>query len=658
MRIALIGNQNSGKTTLFNALTGSNQKIGNWPGVTIEQKVGYIEKDKHEIIDLPGIYSLSPYTIEESISRAFLLQEKIDLIVNIIDATQLERSLYLTTQLLELNIDMIICLNMADTFAKKGISIHKELLEQKLNTSIIEISALKKTGIQKLIQCIDSQNYLKHKPLKIFNPNIEKTIQYLEEKISEPNKRFLSIKLLESDPIIEHAVDVTSLTKPLEKVYGYDFETIIASGRYAFIEKIKKETFVRIHHGDKLTESLDKVFLNKFLAIPIFGLVMFLIYYLSVGVVGSLTVDFVDGSVSQFSAFMFDLLKDLGAHDFSASLVSDGMIAGVGAVLNFVPQLIILFLLISALEGSGYMTRIAFFLDRLFKKFGLSGKALIPFIIGSGCSVPGIMATRTIESQDERRISIMLTPFIPCSAKLPIIALFAGFFFPNNSGFVSFSLYMMSIVVILVSALIMKTFFFKGQPSSYITELPNYRIPNFRYVFRDVYERVKEFIDRAGTIILLSSVLIWFLSAYSFRLEYGVDVNESMLSYLGRGFAYVFYPMLGDLSWAASVSAIQGLVAKEQVVSSLAVIGGLSADITQGNIILNAPIYQFFTPASAYAFMVFNLFSAPCFAAIGAMHKELGSRRKTWFAILFQTGLAYLLATLIFQLGTFIGGIS
>lgn len=657
MRIALIGNQNSGKTTLFNTLTGSNQKIGNWPGVTIEQKVGYIDNGKHEIIDLPGIYSLSPYTLEESISRAFLLQEKIDLIINIIDATQLERSLYLTTQLLELNIDMIICLNMADTFVKKGISIHKELLSQKLNTSIIEISALKKTGIHKLIQCINNKDYLKYKPLKIFNPNIEKTIQYLEDKISEPNKRFLSIKLLESDPIIEHTIDVSSLTKPLEKVYGYDFETIIASGRYAFIEKIKKESFVRIHHGDKLTESLDKLFLNKFLAIPIFGLVMFLIYYLSVGVVGTLTVDFVDGTISRFSSFMFDFLKDLGAHDFSASLVSDGIIAGVGSVLNFVPQLIILFILISALEGSGYMTRIAFFLDRLFKKFGLSGKSLIPFIIGSGCSVPGIMATRTIESQDERRISIMLTPFIPCSAKLPIIALFAGFFFPNNSGFVSFSLYMFSIVVILISALIMKTVFFKGQPSSYITELPNYRVPNFRYVFRDVYERVKEFISRAGTIILLSSVIIWFLSSYSFRLEYGVDVNESMLSYIGRGFAYLFYPMLGDLSWAASVSALQGLVAKEQVVSSLAVIGGLSAEITEGNIILNAPIYQFFTPQSAYAFMVFNLFSAPCFAAIGAMHKELGSRRKTWIAILFQTGLAYVLATLIFQLGTFIGGV-
>ena len=657
MRIALIGNQNSGKTTLFNVLTGSNQKIGNWPGVTIEQKVGYILGGKHEIIDLPGIYSLSPYTLEESLSRSFLLQEKIDLIINIIDATSIERSLYLTTQLMELDIDMVICLNMADVFERKGISIHKELLSGHLNTTIVEISALKKTGIQKLIDTIDHQSYIKHQPLAIFKPNIEKLIDYLSSKINETHKRFLSVKLLESDPIINEDLDISSLVKPVERIYQQDMETIIATGRYDFIESIKSQTFVRLHYGDKVTERLDRLFLNKFLAIPIFALIMFMIYFLSVGVVGSLTVDLVDQGVTNLSNGTYDFLLGLGAHDYTASLVSDGIIAGVGAVLNFVPQLIILFTLIALLEASGYMTRIAFFLDKIFKKFGLSGKALIPFIIGSGCSVPGIMATRTIESADERRMSIMLTPFIPCSAKLPIIALFAGFFFPNYAGFVSFSLYMLSIVVILISALIMKTFFFKGQPSSYISELPNYRLPNFRYAFRDVYERVKEFIDRAGTIILLSSVIIWFLSSYSVTFEYGGNIDESILSYIGRVFAYIFYPMLGELSWASSVSAIQGLVAKEQVVSSLAVIGGLSADLTDGNVILTAPIYQFFTPASAYAFMVFNLFSAPCFASIGAMHKELGSKRKTWIAIIFQTGLAYVLATMIYQISTLIGGL-
>lgn len=658
MRIALIGNQNSGKTTLFNALTGSNQKIGNWPGVTIEQKVGVIAEGTHELIDLPGIYSLSPYTLEEALSRAFLIQEKPDLIINIIDATAIERSLYLTTQLMELDIDCIIALNMSDMLERKGISIHIEALSKLLNTTVVQISALKKSGLKSLIDVIQTGTYIKHEKKTIFRPNIEKIITLLEQQIQQPHARFIAIKLLEQDPIIEtQGLDITKWIKPLEQSYQHDIETIIAMGRYDFIENVKKQSFVRLHHGDPVTERLDKVFLNKFFALPIFALIMFVIYYLSVGVIGSMTVDFIDGNISTFSDFMFDWLTSIGASIWSASLVSDGMIAGVGAVLNFVPQLILLFILISLLESTGYMTRIAFFLDRLFKKFGLSGKSLIPFILGSGCSIPGIMATRTIEGQDERRMSIMLTPFIPCSAKLPIIALFAGFFFQEQSGFISFSLYMLSIFIILLSAIIMKTFFFKGTPSAFISELPNYKLPDLRYTVRDVYDKVFEFIEKAGTIILMSSIIIWFLTSFSFKLEYGIDVNESILSYIGRGFSYLFYPMLGDLSWATSVSAIQGLVAKEQVVSSMAIIGGLSADITEGSVILNAPIYAFFTPASAYAFMVFNLFSAPCFGAIGAMKKELGSTKKMFQAILFQTGLAYILAVLIYQSFTFLGGL-
>ncbi len=658
MRIALIGNQNSGKTTLFNALTGSNQKIGNWPGVTIEQKVGVIAEGVHELIDLPGIYSLSPYTLEEALSRAFLIQEKPDLIINIIDATAIERSLYLTTQLMELDIDCIIALNMSDMLERKGISIHIEALSKLLNTTVVQISALKKSGLKSLIDVIQTGAYIKHQNKPIFRQNIEKIITHLEQQIQQPHARFIAIKLLEQDPIIEtQGLNITKWIKPLEQSYQHDIETIIAMGRYDFIENVKKQSFVRLHHGDPVTERLDKVFLNKFLALPIFALIMFVIYYLSVGVIGSMTVDFIDGNISTFSDFMFDWLTSIGASIWSASLVSDGMIAGVGAVLNFVPQLILLFILISLLESTGYMTRIAFFLDRLFKKFGLSGKSLIPFILGSGCSIPGIMATRTIEGQDERRMSIMLTPFIPCSAKLPIIALFAGFFFKEQSGFISFSLYMLSIFIILLSAIIMKTFFFKGTPSAFISELPNYKLPDLRYTVRDVYDKVFEFIEKAGTIILMSSIIIWFLTSFSFKLEYGIDVNESILSYIGRGFSYLFYPMLGDLSWATSVSAIQGLVAKEQVVSSMAIIGGLSADITEGSVILNAPIYAFFTPASAYAFMVFNLFSAPCFGAIGAMKKELGSTKKMFQAILFQTGLAYVLAVLIYQSFTFLGGL-
>lgn len=658
MRIALIGNQNSGKTTLFNALTGSNQKIGNWPGVTIEQKVGVIAEGVHELIDLPGIYSLSPYTLEEALSRAFLIQEKPDLVINIIDATAIERSLYLTTQLMELDIDCIIALNMADMLDKKGISIHVEALSKLLNTTVVQISALKKSGLKSLIDVIETGAYIKHQNKPIFRTNIEKIITHLEQQIHQPHARFIAIKLLEQDPIIEtQGLDINKWIKPLEQSYQHDIETIIAMGRYDFIEDVKKQSFVRLHHGDPVTERLDKVFLNKFLALPIFALIMFVIYYLSVGVIGSRTVDFIDGNISTFSDFMFDWLTSIGASIWSASLVSDGMIAGVGAVLNFVPQLILLFILISLLESTGYMTRIAFFLDRLFKKFGLSGKSLIPFILGSGCSIPGIMATRTIEGQDERRMSIMLTPFIPCSAKLPIIALFAGFFFQEQSGFISFSLYMLSIFIILLSAIIMKTFFFKGTPSAFISELPNYKLPDLRYTVRDVYDKVFEFIEKAGTIILMSSIIIWFLTSFSFKLEYGIDVNESILSYIGRGFSYLFYPMLGDLSWATSVSAIQGLVAKEQVVSSMAIIGGLSADISEGSVILNAPIYAFFTPASAYAFMVFNLFSAPCFGAIGAMKKELGSTKKMFQAILFQTGLAYVLSVFIYQSFTLLGGL-
>lgn len=658
MRIALIGNQNSGKTTLFNALTGSNQKIGNWPGVTIEQKVGVIAEGTHELIDLPGIYSLSPYTLEEALSRAFLIQEKPDLIINIIDATAIERSLYLTTQLMELDIDCIIALNMSDMLERKGISIHIEALSKLLNTTVVQISALKKSGLKSLIDVIETGAYIKHQNKPIFRQNIEKIITHLEQQIQQPHARFIAIKLLEQDPIIEtQGLDINKWIKPLEQSYQHDIETIIAMGRYDFIENVKKQSFVRLHHGDPVTERLDKVFLNKFLALPIFALIMFVIYYLSVGVIGSMTVDFIDGNISTFSDFMFDWLTSIGASIWSASLVSDGMIAGVGAVLNFVPQLILLFILISLLESTGYMTRIAFFLDRLFKKFGLSGKSLIPFILGSGCSIPGIMATRTIEGQDERRMSIMLTPFIPCSAKLPIIALFAGFFFQEQSGFISFSLYMLSIFIILLSAIIMKTFFFKGTPSAFISELPNYKLPDLRYTVRDVYDKVFEFIEKAGTIILMSSIIIWFLTSFSFKLEYGIDVNESILSYIGRGFSYLFYPMLGDLSWATSVSAIQGLVAKEQVVSSMAIIGGLSADISEGSVILNAPIYAFFTPASAYAFMVFNLFSAPCFGAIGAMKKELGSTKKMFQAILFQTGLAYVLSVFIYQSFTLLGGL-
>ena len=404
---------------------------------------------------------------------------------------------------------------------------------------------------------------------------------------------------------------------------------------------------------ESVSDKLDKVFLNKWLAFPIFIIIMFLVYYLSVGVVGSYTVDFIGGCVDNLKEVVENSLSGIGVSDWLTSLVVDGVISGVGAVLGFVPQLIILFLCISILETTGYMSRIALLLDKVFRKIGLSGKSLIPFIVGSGCSVPGIMGSRIIENDDERTMTTILTPFIPCSAKLPIIALFAGYFFPDNSGLASASLYFFAIVVIILGALLMKKFIFKHTSSTYISELPDYKVPSVRYVLKDVLDKVMAFIKRAGTTILLCSIVIWFLLSFSFNLQYGVEVEDSILADVGNKISWVFYPMLGERSWGATVSAIQGLVAKEQVVSSMAVINGLAEDNEEGSKIFNSTgVFGFFTAASAYAFMVFNLFSAPCFGAIGAMRRELGSRKKLFKAVAFQTLLAWILATIVYQIGS------
>lgn len=659
MKIALVGNQNSGKTTLFNLLTGSNQKIGNWPGVTIECKRGIIRGTEHELVDLPGIYSLSPYTLEEEVSRKFIFEENPDIIINIIDATSIERSLYLTTQLLELDTKVIIALNMTDILEKKGLHIEVEKLRKELDADIVLISALKKTGIKELIDRIDHKNIRSNQNQSIFHASIEKAISQIEQTLQGRHRRFVAIKLLEEDLLFAsmHAPYMDEIARELTTYFGTDMEELIASGRYQYITALKKRTMTHHQPTITMTDRLDKIFLHRWFALPIFVVIMFLVYYLAVGTVGSLTVDFIDSNISNLGVWVHEQLLALNASHWSASLVVDGIIAGVGAVLNFVPQLIILFLCISILETTGYMSRIAFFLDRIFKRFGLSGKSLIPFIVGSGCSVPGIMATRTVEDQEERRMSIMLTPFIPCSAKLPIIVLFAGYFFPSHSGLVSASMYFLAIFVILISAVIMKKFFFKGKPSAFISELPEYKVPNPRYVLRDVGDKTFEFVKRAGSIILISSIIIWFLLSFSWGFHYGVDVEDSILASIGRLFSWVFYPILGELSWGATVSTIQGLVAKEQVVSSMAIIAGLSEDVGSGSFIFNTQIFSFFTPLSAYSFTVFNLFSVPCFGAIGAMRRELGSNKRTWLALLFQTGIAWILASLIFGIGTLIGGI-
>lgn len=657
MKIALVGNQNSGKTTLFNCLTGSNQKVGNWPGVTIDRKEGVLKGTDHIVVDLPGIYSLSPYTAEEEVSRKYVFEEKPDLIINIVDATSIERSLYLTTQLLELDCKVILALNMADMLEKKGIIIDVDKLSNLLDTTIIKISALKGEGIADLISTISEGKIKENRHQKIYQKDVEEAISDIYSNINLIHKRFVSVKVLENDINFKSLQDkkIINLRKDLEKVYGFDIEQIIANQRYEYIVSIKKESVTFNPVKESITDRLDKVFLNKWLALPIFAVIMFAIYFLAVGFVGNATVDWIDSLVSKFGDIVEEFLLNNNASQWVVSLVVDGIIAGVGAVLNFVPQLIILFLCICLLETSGYMSRIAFFLDKIFRKFGLSGKSLIPFIVGSGCSVPGIMTTRTIEDEEEKRMTIMLTPFIPCSAKLPIIALFSGYFFDKYSGLVSASLYFLAIIVILLSAIIMKKFFFKSNTSAFISELPEYKIPSPKYVARDVFEKTVAFIKRAGTIILLCSIIIWFMLSFSWKFEFGVNVEDSILASIGKCLSWVFYPILGELSWGATVSAIQGLVAKEQVVSSMSIIAGFSESVSNSDLIFNSTgIFGFFTPASAYAYMVFNLFSAPCFGAISAMRRELGSTKKMFIAILFQTGVAWVLASLIFGIGSLI----
>lgn len=654
MKIALVGNQNSGKTTLFNCMTGMNAKIGNWPGVTIERKTAKIKGTNHEITDLPGIYSLSPYSVEEEIARQFIFDEKPDIIINIVDATALERSLYLTTQLLELDANVIVALNMADMLEKKGIIIDIKKLEKMLSAKVVQISALKETGINDLI--VEIERNKKFNKIEIFDSKIENAIKEIEIELSvNANKRFTTVKLIEDDERFKElkSIKIQNVVQKLKKEYDMDLEETIATERYNFIEGTRNECTTQKLIKESISDKLDKIFLNKWIAFPIFAIIMFCVYYLSVGVVGSFTVDLIADVFDNFGEWANALMANYGVSEWLNSLVVDGIIAGVGAVLGFVPQLIILFLCISLLETTGYMSRIALLLDKVFRKIGLSGKSLVPFIVGSGCSVPGIMGSRIIENQDERNMTIILTPFIPCSAKLPIIALFSGYFFGNNAGFVSASLYFLAIAIIILSACIMKKFVFKKVSSTYISELPEYKVPSAKYIMKEVFDKVKAFIKRAGTVILLCSIVIWFLLSFSPKLEYGVDVENSILANIGKKISWIFYPIIGENSWGATVSAIQGLVAKEQVISSMAVINGLADDVEEASSILEKNgIFGFFTAASAYAFMVFNLFSAPCFGAIGAMKRELGGTKKMLKAITFQTVLAWFLSTIVYQIGS------
>lgn len=654
MKIALIGNQNSGKTTLFNLLTGMNAKIGNWPGVTIEKKTGIIKGTNYEIVDLPGIYSLSPYSSEERISAEYIFNENPDIIINIVDSTCLERSLYLTTQLLELDCKVIIALNMVDMLEQKGIMLNLEKLQKELGTKICQISALKEIGIDELISNIKTLE--NKKKLLIYSSNIEAGIMQIEQILSrKKHKRFLAVKILEGDSRFRNfnTYKLNKIVENIQSNYNVILEEEIATQRYEFISNLRKKVIYQNKKWINSTEILDKIFLNKFISIPIFICVMFGIYFLSVGVVGEYTTDIIVGYIENLSEKFEIYLSEVHVSKWLISLIIDGIIKGVGTVLSFIPQLTILFLCISILETTGYMSRIAFLLDKIFRKIGLSGKALIPFIIGSGCSVPAIMGTRIIENEDERKMTSVLVPFIPCSAKVPIIALFTGYFFGDNSGIVSGSMYVLSIAIIIISAIIMKKYIFKDTTSSFISELPDYKIPSIKYLTKDVAEKVISFIARAGSTILLCSIVVWFLLSFSINLEYGVSIENSILAMIGKKISWIFYPIVGVCSWEVAVSAIQGLIAKEQVISSMSIIAGFNNNIIGANNLFGeGSVFEFFNPVSSYAFVIFNLFSAPCVNAISAMCKELKSFTSMLKAIFFQTALAWVVSWVVYLVGS------
>ncbi len=643
MKIALVGNQNSGKTTLFNLLTGKNQTVANYPGATVDFFVGTTKGGKETIVDLPGVDSLFPYSNEQEITADYLLHEEIDLIVNVIDATQLEKGLYLTTQLLELDIPLVVALNMIDLLVDQGINLHLKTLERQFGVSFFPISAAKKTGVVDLLCSINANDYIINKT-HLWLAFIQDEINEVKEMINTDHSTYYAIKLLEDEDFINDEIKV--IQQKIVDKHQEDIYELIAEKRYDYIERALSYSSSVLTKYDKITMKIDKVLLNKYLAIPIFLLIMFIVYTVSVGIIGSAGVDYIEGLFERLQDVIRPWLLSLNASDWSVSLLVDGVIGGVGAMAPFIPQLIVLFFFINILEATGYMTRISYFLDKIFRRFGLSGRALIPFIIGSGCTVPAIASSRGIENKTEREMTIILTPMIPCSAKLPIITVFAGFFFKKYAGLMMFLLYVLSIVIIILSAIILKYVFKVKRSGGYISELPQYRIPKARYVARSIITQVWDFTKNAVTLIVFASIILWFLLSFDFRFNYGIPIEQSMLAKVGHVISYLFYPILGELSWASGVSAIQGFIAKENVIVSMKVIAGVSGE----GAIFTSSMFSFFTIASATSFMIFNLFSAPCIASIGAMKAELNSTKKTIYAVLFQTGVAYLLALIAFWL--------
>ena len=672
MKIALAGNPNSGKTTLFNALTGANQFVGNWPGVTVEKKEGKLKGHSDvTIMDLPGIYSLSPYTLEEVVARNYLIADRPDAILNIVDGTNLERNLYLTTQLIELGIPVVIAVNMMDIVRKEGDQIYTDKLSKEMGCKVVEISALKGTGVKEAaeaaVQAASSNAY--QPVVHTFDKKVEETLTDIENllgsEVPEEQKRFFAIKLFERDDKIgdqlKTAPDVENIIAGLEKEMDDDSESIITNERYNFIASIIGKCYKKARKGEmSISDKIDRVVTNRILALPIFALVMFVVYYVSVTTVGTIVTDWTNDVLfgEIIPPAIESVLVSLNCADWLQGLILDGIVGGVGAVLGFVPQMFVLFLFLAFLEGCGYMARIAFIMDRIFRKFGLSGKSFIPMLIGSGCGVPGVMASRTIENDRDRKMTIMTTTFVPCGAKLPIIALIAGALF-DGASWVAPSAYFVGIAAIICSGIILKkTKLFAGDPAPFVMELPAYHLPTVGSVLRSMWERGWSFIKKAGTIILLSTIVLWFLQGYGWGPDgFGaVELEDSILASIGNAIAWIFTPLgwtQGGQGWKMAVAAVTGLIAKENVVATFGVLFGF-AEVAEDGAEIWGDLAACMTTVSAYSFLVFNLLCAPCFAAMGAIKREMNNTRWFFIAIGYQCGLAYLVSLCIYQIGTWI----
>ena len=672
IKIALAGNPNSGKTTLFNGLTGSNQFVGNWPGVTVEKKEGKLKGHKDVVImDLPGIYSLSPYTLEEVVARNYLITERPDVILNIVDGTNLERNLYLSTQLMELGIPVVMAINMMDIVEKNGDHIDINQLRKDLGCEIVEISALKGTGIMKAAEkAVSVATRNTSAPVHKFSPELENILEDIENMldaaIPEEQKRFYAIKLFERDDKIAQTMKVVpkveDMIKKAENALDDDSESIITNERYGYITSVIGKSYKRSARGQlSISDKIDRIVTNRILALPIFAVVMFIVYYVSVTTVGTIVTDWTNDVLfgEIIPPAIENILVSINCAAWLQSLILDGIVAGVGAVIGFVPQMLVLFIFLAFLEECGYMARVAFIMDRIFRKFGLSGKSFIPMLIGSGCGVPGVMASRAIENDRDRKMTIMTTTFIPCGAKLPIIALIAGAFF-DGSAWVATSAYFVGVAAIVCSGIILKkTKMFAGEPAPFVMELPAYHMPTVTNVLRSMWERGWSFIKKAGTIILLSTIVLWFLMSFGwadggFGMLEAEQLDNSILASVGSVIAPLFTP-LGWGDWKMAVAAVTGLIAKENVVGTFGILFGF-AEVAEDGAEIWGQLAGSMTGVAAYSFLVFNLLCAPCFAAIGAIKREMNSGKWTWFAIGYQTILAYAVSLCVYQIGTAITG--